>query len=95
MLQRLAPLSLYRHHHHNNLSLAQGVYFLWMLEQRVLLVLEQSVFKALVAPYVSNDPCLYNSFLTAATFSPNDQFIQHITKQALAQTTSQCNSNAN
>ena len=49
----------------------------------------------LAAPYVPNDPCLYNSFLTQATFSPNDQFIQHITKQALAQTTSQCNSNAN
>ena len=47
MLQRLAPLSLFRHHHHNNLPLAQGVYFLWMLDQRVLLVLEQSVFKAL------------------------------------------------
>ena len=68
-----------------------SIYSIWsywkFLEIHSKLLVEYSVFKALEAPYVPNDPCLYNSFLTQPTFSPNDQFIQHITKQAsLAQT---------
>ena len=60
-----------------------SIYSIWsywkFLEIHWKLLVEYSVFKALEAPYVPNDPCLYNSFLTQPTFSPNDQFIQHIT----------------